>query len=133
MTGNIVEKVRLDKWLWAVRIYKTRSDAADACRLGRVTIGGQPVKPARDVRIGELIAAKTGEINRQLKVIGIIERRVSAALAKQSVEDLTPASELAKRPSPDFTPLALRPKGTGRPTKKDRRDMSRIFGGDGGE
>jgi ribosome-associated heat shock protein Hsp15 len=125
-------KVRIDKWLWAVRIYKTRSDAADACRLGRVTIGGQPVKPARDVRIGELILAKTGEIQRQLKVTAIIERRVSAALAKSCVEDLTPASELAKRPAPDFTPIALRPKGTGRPTKKDRRDLSKLFGSEDG-
>jgi ribosome-associated heat shock protein Hsp15 len=120
--------VRIDKWLWAVRIFKTRSLATTACRNGRVTIGGQPVKPARDIHVGELIVAQTGDLTRTLKVLAPLEQRVGAALVKDYAEDLTPASEYEKRRDPILQPLFRRPKGTGRPTKKDRRTMDK-FGG----
>jgi ribosome-associated heat shock protein Hsp15 len=114
---------RLDKWLWAVRAFKTRSQAAEACRLGRVQIAGQPVKPARDVRVGEVITVKQSEITRSLRVLHWLEHRVGAALVKNYLEDLTPPAEYQKRREPDFRPFAFRPKGAGRPTKKERRSL----------
>lgn len=120
---NAPESIRIDKWLWAVRIYKTRSLATTACRDGRVTIGGQPVKPSRDARINDLILAKNGDITRTLKVLALLEQRVGAPAVKQFAEDLTPASEFEKKREPILRPFFFRPKGTGRPTKKDRRKM----------
>jgi ribosome-associated heat shock protein Hsp15 len=118
--------VRMDKWLWAARIYKTRSAAATACRDGRVRIGGQPVKPSRTVKINDLIFAKNGDINRTIKVLGLLERRIGAQAVKEFAEDLTPASEYEKPREPALQPLFRRPKGTGRPTKKDRRQMGKF-------
>jgi ribosome-associated heat shock protein Hsp15 len=120
--------VRIDKWLWAVRIYKTRTLAADACRNGRVTINGQPLKPSREVRINELVVAQTGDLTRTTKVLGLLERRVGASAVKQFAEDLTPASEYEKKREPVLQPLFFRPKGAGRPTKKDRRDLKKLDG-----
>jgi ribosome-associated heat shock protein Hsp15 len=120
--------VRIDKWLWAVRVYKTRSQATEACRQGRVSIGGQVVKPSRDARINDIISAKTGDITRTVKVLKTLEQRVGAQAAKEFAEDLTPPSEYEKRREPVLQPLFYRPKGTGRPTKKDRRQMEK-FGG----
>lgn len=113
--------VRIDKWLWAVRVFKTRSLATDACRNSHVTIAGQPVKPSRDVRIGETIVVQKDELTRTFKVLGLLEQRVGAPKAKEFVEDLTPASEFEKKREPHFLPPMYRPKGAGRPTKKDRR------------
>jgi ribosome-associated heat shock protein Hsp15 len=120
--------VRIDKWLWAVRIFKTRSIATDACRNGRVTIGGQPVKPSREVRVGETIVVFKDELTRTFKVLGLLEQRVGAPLAKEYVEDLTPASEFEKKREPKFLPPMFRPKGAGRPTKKDRRALDKVNG-----
>src|SRR5712671_2921684 len=117
---QLVGQVRMDKWLWAVRLYKTRTLAASACAGGKVRVGGQPVKPARSVRVGEVIIAPIGEVTRTIRVVNLIECRVPAPEATQCYEDLTPASEYEKPRLPDFRPLAIRPKGTGRPTKKDR-------------
>ena len=124
---NASKRVRIDKWLWAVRIFKTRSMAAAACRAGRVVIAGQAVKPSREVRMNDIIQAKTGDITRSLKVIGFLQQRVGAPAAKEFVEDLTPVSELEK-PKETLRPLFPRPKGTGRPTKKDRRALGRMEG-----
>jgi ribosome-associated heat shock protein Hsp15 len=87
---------RLDKWLWAVRLYKTRSLSADACRLGHVLVNGQRAKPARDVHPGEIITAKTGAIQRTVKVRGVPPSRVGAKLVPDYLEDLTPAAEYEK-------------------------------------
>jgi ribosome-associated heat shock protein Hsp15 len=125
---QVVEQVRMDKWLWAVRLYKTRSIAASACAGGKVRIGGQPVKPARSVRPGEIVTATTGEITRTIRVVNLIERRVAAPQATGCYEDLTPASEYEKPRLPDFRPIAIRPKGTGRPTKKERRETDQLRG-----
>lgn len=124
---NASASVRIDKWLWAVRIYKTRSVATDACRNGRVTIGGQPVKPSRDVKINDLILAQTGDVTRTIKVLALLEQRVGAPGVKQFAEDLTPASEYEKPKEPFLKPLFYRPKGAGRPTKKDRRVMNKFI------
>jgi len=122
-----VADVRMDKWLWAVRLYKSRSVAASACASGKVRISGQSIKPARAVHVGEVITAVAGEITRTIKVTALVERRVSASLALECYEDLTPASEYAKRREARFQPLILRPRGTGRPTKKDRRQIEKLM------
>jgi ribosome-associated heat shock protein Hsp15 len=121
-----VDALRLDKWLWSTRIYKTRSQATAACRSGHVKIDGENAKPAHAVQLNEIITAKTGEITRTLRVIGLIERRVGAALAKQFVEDLTAPEEYTKKREPNFQPLFFRPKGEGRPTKRDRRKLESL-------
>ena len=111
---------RLDKWLWAVRLYKTRSLAAQACREGRVMIGGQRVKPARAVHVGEIFTAKTGDLLRTVKVLGAPGSRVSAKLVPEFLEDHTPAAEFQKQR--ERLPAAFTwDQGSGRPTKKDRR------------
>jgi ribosome-associated heat shock protein Hsp15 len=121
--------VRIDKWLWAVRVFKTRSLATDACRNGRVTIGGQPVKPSRDVRIGETIVVQKDDMTRTFKVLDLLEQRVGAQVAKAFAEDLTPPSEFQRKREPNFIPPLYRPKGTGRPTKKDRRALDSFSDG----
>lgn len=121
--------VRIDKWLWAVRLYKTRTLAAEACKSGHVEIAGQKVKPSRLVRIHEVISAKTVMIIKTVKVLGLVERRVGAQLAKQHVEDLTPASEYAKLKEMNTRPVYYQP-GFGRPTKKNRRAFERLLSGE---
>jgi len=120
--------MRIDKWLWAVRLYRTRSIATNACRAGEVTISGQPVKPSREVRVDDLIVAKTGYIHRKVKVRGLLEQRVGATAAKEFAEDLTPAAEYEKKTDAPLKPLFSRPKGAGRPTKKDRRALGNFSG-----
>jgi ribosome-associated heat shock protein Hsp15 len=118
--------VRLDKWLWAVRVYKTRSVAASACRNGRVTIAGVPAKASREVKINDVILAQNGVMTHTVKVLGLVDRRVGAAVAKEFAEDLTPASEYEKLKQSMLPPLFHRLKGAGRPTKKDRRALGDI-------
>jgi ribosome-associated heat shock protein Hsp15 len=119
-------EVRIDKWLWVVRVFKTRSLATDACRNGRVTIAGQPVKASRGVRVGETIVVQKDELSRTFRVLGLLERRVGAQVAKDYVQDLTPAAEFEKKREPNFIAPMYRPKGTGRPTKKDRRALDSL-------
>jgi len=117
--------VRLDKWLWAVRVYKTRSQAAEACRHGHIAISDQKAKPSRDVRVGEVMVVLKDNITRTYKVLQLLDHRVSAKLARDFVEDQTPAAELKKLRQPSFRPIGIRPKGTGRPTKRERRLLDR--------
>jgi ribosome-associated heat shock protein Hsp15 len=122
-----LEHVRIDKWLWAVRIYKSRSLATAACHAGHVKIAGLSVKPSREVHAGEIISAQINHVNRTVKVIGLLEQRVGAKVVSQFVEDLTPPEEYARvreaaaQRAPGF------PRTLGRPTKKDRRQLERIF------
>ena len=122
-----MEGVRIDKWLWAVRLYKTRSLAADACRTGQVEISGRKVKPAREIHVGETVVTRVGEITRTTKVLGLIDKRVGAQAAKAFAEDLTPATEYAKRTESNFQPSGFRARGLGRPTKKERRALDGLF------
>ena len=122
-----VESVRIDKWLWAVRVFKTRALAADACRHGKVTISDQQVKPSRDVKKSEIVVVKKDGVTRTFRVLELLEQRVGAAAAKEFVEDLTPPSELNKPREPYFPPAFYRPKGAGRPTKKERRALNDIL------
>jgi ribosome-associated heat shock protein Hsp15 len=119
--------VRLDKWLWAVRLYKSRSLATDACNAGHVKIAGQSVKPSRDVRVGEILGALTGRVHRTVKVLALLDRRVGAKAVAQFMEDLTPPEEYARVREEREQPMVQYPKGWGRPTKKQRRQIERLL------
>ena len=114
------ERVRIDKWLWAVRLYRSRSLATEACHAGHVKIAGQTVKASREVRVGETITAQTGGLTRTVRVLALLDRRIGAKVVAEFTEDLTPAEERARaREERAKTPHF--PKGFGRPTKKQRR------------
>jgi ribosome-associated heat shock protein Hsp15 len=120
------EGVRIDKWLWAVRIFKTRSQATTACRAGKVKISDGAVKPSRIVKIGELITVSQPPVLKTLKPIALIENRVSAKLAVEYVEDLTPKEEYDKARGLHEPSFEFRPRGTGRPTKRERRTIENL-------
>jgi ribosome-associated heat shock protein Hsp15 len=121
-----IESVRIDKWLWAVRIYKTRSLATEACKAGRVRIGGQIVKASREIKINDEVSIHLGIYNKTVKVIALLHNRVSAALVLNFLEDITPQSELDKLKIQQEMKPEFRPRGAGRPTKKHRRLIDRL-------
>ncbi len=118
--------VRLDKWLWAVRLFKTRTLAAAACQGGHVKIHGQRAKPAHTVRVGEIIEVQQGEMRRTVKVLAPLERRLGAREVPAYLEDLTPPAERRRPEEPRLEPLFHRPKGAGRPTKRERRRLIEL-------
>ncbi len=118
---------RLDKWLWAVRLFKSRALATDACRAGSVTINDLPAKPGRDVHAGETVCVRQGLMTRSLKVSGVPRSRVGAKLVAEFCTDLTPASEWEKVKVQRVQQILAREKGRGRPTKRDRRMLDRLF------
>jgi ribosome-associated heat shock protein Hsp15 len=118
--------VRIDKYLWAVRIFKTRNLAANACRMGRIMINDLAVKPSRDIEGGEIITVKKPPVTFSYKVKAPIENRVSASLVIDYLEDMTPASEKIKGEINRTVSRGFREKGTGRPTKKERRVIDRL-------
>jgi ribosome-associated heat shock protein Hsp15 len=120
------EHIRIDKWLWAVRIFKTRNMAANACKKSKVLLNGRNVKPSHAVKIGDVIEVRHSIITRTFNVNGLLEKRVSAKIAVDYVEETTPPEEFRKLRIIKDTPFALREKGTGRPTKKDRREITRL-------
>jgi ribosome-associated heat shock protein Hsp15 len=124
------QEVRIDKWLWAVRLYKTRSLAAEACKAGHVTIAGQTVKPSRDVHVGEVINARTAEILRTVKVIGLIDRRVWAEDRGQLCGGSNASREYLRVITEEggSGSGSAEGQGSGRPTKKDRRQMEALEG-----
>jgi ribosome-associated heat shock protein Hsp15 len=125
---NPAAEVRVDKWLWAARLYKTRGLALEACRGGHVRVGGLPAKPGRPVRLGDVISARAGGLNRTVKVLAVIAQRVGPKAVPDVYEDLTPAEEL-ERPAPTLVQQILaRDPGMGRPTKRDRRLIDELFG-----
>jgi ribosome-associated heat shock protein Hsp15 len=115
--------IRIDKWLWAVRIFKTRSLASDACRSGKVKILDQAVKASRDIKIADVVTISLGPVTKTVKVIAPIGHRVSAKLVADSMEDLTPESEYQKLKRPGDTGFEFRERGAGRPTKRERREI----------
>jgi len=123
----MAENVRVDKWLWAVRIYKTRSQATEACRKGHVSIDNQPVKPSRTIHPGETVQVRKSPIVRSFKVLALAEKRMSAKLADDFVEDVTPPEELEILDMQKNMRWITREKGKGRPTKKDRRNLDDFF------
>ena len=125
-----MEHARLDKWLWAVRIYKTRSDAAEACRGSAVRLNESIAKPSAKVRIGSTVVARTRALTRTLHVTGLTEKRVGAALVPNFLEDKTPESEYEKAREKQANARVFSHKGSGRPTKKDRRDIEKLIAPD---
>ena len=121
--------IRIDKYLWAVRIYKTRSIASDECHKGRILIGNVPVKPSRTISAGDIITVRKPPVNFTYRVTDPIENRVSAKLVPDHMEDLTPEEEKAKLDFRQSGNLLHRPKGLGRPTKKERRMIDRMQDG----
>ena len=123
----MAEDVRVDKWLWAVRIYKTRSQASEACRKGHVSIGNLPVKPSRSVHIGEVVKVRKSPITRSFKILELSEKRMSAKLTADYLEDVTPPEVLEREEMQKNMRWLERDRGTGRPTKKDRRELDDFF------
>jgi ribosome-associated heat shock protein Hsp15 len=125
-------KVRLDKWLWSVRIFKSRTLATDACKGGKVKIGGDSMKPSYLLTVGEIVAVKKDGFTFEYKAVQLIEKRVGAPLAVVCYEDVTPEEEKNKYNAWFDNSLKtneIRERGTGRPTKKDRREMDEFKGG----
>ena len=118
-----MESTRADRWLWAIRLYKTRAAAADACKAGHVTVNGKKAKPAAQVRVGDRIEARVTQHQRIVEVLRVIDSRVGAPIAVECYADHSPP------PPPRESAASLagaRDRGSGRPTKKDRREMERL-------
>jgi ribosome-associated heat shock protein Hsp15 len=124
MTDN--KPVRIDKFLWSVRLYKTRSIASDECRKGRIIINDIQVKPSRIIIRNEIIIVKKPPVNYTFRVLEPIENRVSAKIVNQFIEDLTAEAEKAKLDIHQAGGIGRRDKGTGRPTKKERRLIDKV-------
>ena len=118
---------RLDKWLWSVRVYKTRPLATDACRAGKVLVGELEAKPGRHVHGGEIITVRTGAATRTLKVLAMPRSRLAAKQLPEFMQDLTPAAEYERAKQAGIEHRLARESGPGRPTKKNRRDLSQLF------
>jgi len=121
--------VRIDKWLWSVRIYKTRSDAAEACRMNRVLVGGAYCKPSYEVKIGDTLTVKKAPVVYTYRVKEMAASRQGAKNVPLYVENLTPQAELDKLHPPHQTIFVSRDRGTGRPTKKERREIDALMDG----
>lgn len=126
----VTEHARIDKWLWCVRLFKTRALATTACRAGAVLIGDVPVKPAREVRIGETVCVRQGLITRTLQVVAAPATRVAAKQVPAFCTDLTPPEEFEKVRAQRVQQFLAREKGAGRPTKRERRRLDRLLGRD---
>jgi ribosome-associated heat shock protein Hsp15 len=119
-------QVRIDKWLWAVRIFKTRSLAADACRKGKVLLNNGLAKSSKLIKVADKISVRKTLITYTFRVKNLSQKRISAKLAPDFVENLTPEKELKKAVRSQFPDFGSREKGMGRPTKKERRTMDRF-------
>ena len=126
MSSKEEEKLRIDKYLWSIRIFKTRSLATEACKAGRVKLNGQNLKPSYVVKIGDVYHVQKGIERKVLKVLGLSERRTDAKTAVTFYEDLTPVEDTHSFKSIFQAPILKRDRGTGRPTKRDRRDIDDL-------
>lgn len=120
-------EARIDKWMWAARIFKTRTIAAEACKKGRIYINGAQAKPARMIKPGDTIQVKRPPITYSFKVIQAIEKRVGAKLVPEIMENVTTPDQYELLEMSKISGFVNRAKGTGRPTKKDRRDLDEFF------
>ncbi|MCF0164092.1 MAG: RNA-binding S4 domain-containing protein [Bacteroidales bacterium] len=118
---------RIDKYLWAIRVFKTRTDATDACKGNKVTVNGADIKPSKEIKAGDVIVVRKGAIHFTYKVLATLEKRVGAKDVTNYAENLTPESELAKLHAPVETFFVKRDRGAGRPTKKERRQMDGLY------
>lgn len=129
----MAEGVRIDKWLWSVRLFKTRSDAAEACRSNRVLVNGTAVKPSREVRAGEVVSVRKMPVVYSFRILELVSNRQPAKNVSRYIEDVTPPEEIGKLEMARAGAFAVRGRGMGRPTKKERRDIEELleeFGGD---
>ena len=129
LTLNCIDMAdtRIDKYLWAIRAFKTRTDATDACKGGKVKIAGVNAKPSKEVKPGDILQVKKGTVTFTYKVLQPLERRVGAKLVPEYALNLTPESELEKLRAPVETFFITRDRGAGRPTKKDRREIEEAW------
>lgn len=126
------EKVRVDKWLWSTRIFKSRTQATNACNLAKVKVDGVQVKARKNIGLGSIVTVRKNQVQYTYEILKLIEKRVGAALAQECFIDQTSKEELEKLkskrlPSVFYNPGNDRPKGSGRPTKKDRRDIDGLM------
>ena len=122
-----MDELRIDKYLWAIRVYKTRTDATDACKGGKVRVNGSDIKPSKAVKVGDVITARKGFVAYTYTVLELIDKRQGAKLVPRYAENLTPQEELDKLRAPVETFFLKRDRGAGRPTKKDRRQMEDLW------
>ncbi len=120
------EKLRVDKYLWAIRLFKTRTLASDACRAGRVKLDNQNIKPSHEVKLGETYQVSKGIERKVVKVTGLLENRTDAKTAVNFYEDLTPVEQTHAFKSMFNVPILKRDRGAGRPTKRDRREIDDL-------
>lgn len=118
--------VRVDKWLWATRIFKTRTIATEACKKGRVSIGGMNVKPSRPLKVGEIVDVSKPPVTYSFRVKALAENRMGAKLVPEYLENVTPASQMELLEMVKISGFINRQKGLGRPTKKEGRELSRF-------
>ena len=122
-----MNEARIDKWLWAARIFKTRSMAADACKNGRVTMGGVNVKPSRTIKVGDTVSVRKPPITYSFKVLKAIEMRVGAKLLSEVYENVTTPDQYELLEMTRISGFIDRARGTGRPTKKERRSLDAVL------
>ena len=120
------EEVRIDKWLWATRIFKTRTIASDACKKGRVTIKGQNVKPSHGIRVGQVVEVRKPPVTYSFEVLGLIENRVGAKLVPNYLKNVTSRDQLELLEMVRISGCVNRQKGLGRPTKKEGRELAQF-------
>ena len=123
----MAEEARIDKWLWAARIFKTRSIAVDACKNGRVTIEGVNVKPSRSVKVGEVVSVRKPPITYSFRILKTIEQRVGAKLLPEIYENVTAPEQYELLEMTRISGFVDRARGSGRPTKKDRRSLDAFI------
>lgn len=119
-------EVRIDKWLWAMRIFKTRTIATEACKKGRVSVGNAMAKPSRDIKVGDIIQVRKPPVTYSFKVLALTENRLGAKLVPEYMENVTPRSELDLLEVVKISGFVDRRKGLGRPTKREGRDLARF-------
>lgn len=121
-----MNEVRIDKWLWAVRIFKTRTVATEACKKGRVTIGGVAVKPSRPLKVGETVSVRKPPVTYSFRVLALTQNRLGAKLVPDYMENVTPQSELHLLDVVKISGFIDRRKGLGRPTKREGRQLQQF-------
>ncbi len=122
-------EVRIDKWLWAVRVFKTRTVASEACKKGRVAVGGaEAVKPSRTIKVGDVVRVRKSPVTYSFKVLALTENRLGARLVPEYMENITPQEQLDLLEVVKISGFVDRRKGLGRPTKREARDLSKFTG-----
>ena len=121
-----MNEVRIDKWMWATRLFKTRTIAAEACKKNRITIGGNQIKPSRMIKIGDIIEIRKPPVTFSFKVLELAENRMGAKMVPQYIENVTPPEQYELLEMNKISGFVDRARGLGRPTKKERRDLEQF-------